>query len=309
MRGDPAWINPMQSLLISLDSASFSPLLAAVTPYAQEYPFSEWLTNSIFVAVLVCVVVLAFAIKATSKMQLVPGKAQNLMEFIVEFLYTQVEGIVGKHVAPRAFPLLATMFIFILIANWAGLVPGVGTAGWMTDKETKEVFETAGPLTLGHYDGAELKALLRPATADLNMTLGIATCSFILWIWLTLRVSGPVEFLKHTFLPKGVSGGVYWGLLIIFIFVGLIEVVSIAFRPISLSFRLYGNLFAGETLLHTMATMGEVFGMGKALSFIMSVVLPLPFYFLEILVGCLQAMVFSLLSAVYIRLSTSHDDH
>ncbi|MFT5466786.1 MAG: F-type H+-transporting ATPase subunit a [Verrucomicrobiales bacterium] len=342
----------MQNLGFSLESAPLSSLLAAVTPYAQNLPFSEWITNSIFVAVLVLVLVLAFSLRATAKMRLIPSGIQNFVEFVVEFLYGQVEGIVGKKVAPRAFPLLATMFLFILVANWSGLIPGVGTAGWMVDKEG-HVLPTSAPLTLDHggshgeegdhgdhggahgEDAPHLTALLRPAAADLNMTLGIAFCSFLLWIHLTIREGGVhwlhsrphlekkpwlirelliiaggwIVFLKHTFEPKGVKGGLWWGLLLIFILVGVIELVSIVFRPISLSFRLYGNLYAGETLLHTMGTLGETMGLGKVGSFISSVLLPIPFYFMEILVGFLQAMVFSLLSAVYISLSTSHEEH
>ena len=120
----------MQSHVSSLDSAPISSMLAAVTTYAENIPTSEWITNSIFVAVVVTVVVLAFAIRATTKMKLVPSGVQNFVEFVVEFLYNQVEGIVGKKVAPKAFPLLATMFLFILVANWSGLIPGVGTMGW-----------------------------------------------------------------------------------------------------------------------------------------------------------------------------------
>lgn len=288
----------MRSLISSLETSSLQPLLAAVTPYAQDLPFSTWLTSSILVAVIVLIVVVGFATKATAKMALIPGGAQNFFEFTIEFLYGQVEGIVGKHVAPRAFPLLATIFIFILVSNWFGLIPGVGTIGW--DRE----HGTSAPLTLQHVQ----TAMFRPATADLNMTLGIALCSFVLWLWLTIREAGVVGFLKHTFLPKGVTGMLWWLLLGIFLFVGLIEIVSIAFRPVSLSFRLYGNLFAGETLLHTMGTLGETLGFGKLASFVSSILLPLPFYFMEILVGFLQAMVFALLSAVYIRLSTAHDD-
>lgn len=345
----------MQSHVFSLESAPFSSLLAAVSPAAESLfgkeSFWGFVTNSVFVGSVVLLVVLLFSWRATRKMQLVPRGIQNFVEFVVEFVYGQVEGIVGKKVAPKAFPLLATMFLFILVANWSGLIPGVGTMGWMVDEHGKTV-ETTAPLTLekphhaGHgeegeyHDGDDhghghthLKPLLRPATADLNMTLGIAFCSFFLWLWLTVREGGVhwlhdrphlekkpwlirellicyggwYVFLKHTFEPKGVKGGLWWGLLIIFIMVGIIEIVSIGFRPVSLSFRLYGNLFAGETLLHTMGDLGKTLGFGKAASFVSSIILPLPFYILEILVGFLQAMVFALLSAVYIRLTTSFD--
>ena len=272
------------------------PILGSLS--APNFPFSEWLTNSVFVAALVLLIVLSVAISATANMQMVPGKLQNGFEFVIEFLYSQVEGIVGKHVAPKAFPLLATIFIFILVSNWFGLLPLVGTIGW-GDSPT--------PLTL---EGHPKVPLLRPPTADLNFTLGIALVFMIVWAWITYREVGVIGFIKHTFGPKGGLTG-FMGMIVavIFFIVGLIEIVSIAFRPVSLSLRLFGNVFAGESLLHTMANLGEQFGLSAIPAFLMSVALPLPFYFLELLVGVLQAMVFTLLCAVYIQLSTAHEDH
>ena len=114
--------------ITSLDS--LNPLLAAGTIAAPEIPGFGWLTNSIFVAAIVTTCVVLFTRMATKRMELIPSGKQNFVEFIIEFLYGQVEGIVGKHVAPKAFPLLATVFIFILTANWFGLIPGVGTIGF-----------------------------------------------------------------------------------------------------------------------------------------------------------------------------------
>ncbi len=279
-------------MIFSSGTAEISPLLAVSV--AAE-PLAAFLTNSIFVAAVVTGLILLAARKATTNMQLVPHKAQNFFEFVVEFLYNQVEAIVGKHVAPRAFPLLATIFIFIVSANWFGLVPGVGTIGW------------------GHGSGFFVdhvtRPVLRPATADLNMTLGIAICAMFVWFWLTMRELGPWGFVKHTFAPKGgMTGIVALVLAPIFFFVGVIELISIAFRPVSLSLRLFGNLFAGENLLHAMGDLGHTIGLGPVPAFITSVLIPVPFYFLEILVGLLQAIVFALLCAVYIKLSTTHDE-
>jgi F-type H+-transporting ATPase subunit a len=231
---------------------------------------------------------------ATRKMQLVPSGPQNLFEAVVETLYNTFEGIVGRHMISKVFPLLATLFIFILTANWFGLIPGVGTIGFG---------EPAGaPLGLKEVS----EPLLRPANADLNMTLGMAAFFMIWWVIWTFSEVGVAGFLKENFAPKGGIKGRMWLLLLpLFIFVGLIEMVSIAFRPVSLSLRLFGNMFAGETLLHTMSTLGS--GLPIPLNWLTSVIFPLPFYFLELLVGLLQAFVFALLCAVYIRLSTSHE--
>ncbi|MFP6874248.1 MAG: F0F1 ATP synthase subunit A [Verrucomicrobiales bacterium] len=276
------------------------PLLGKVSLSAE--PFTDtlhWLTNSIFVAAFIALLLLWAARKATRNIQRVPTGFQNFFEFIIEFLYSQVEQIVGKKLAPRVFPLLATIFIYVAIANWFGLLPGVGTIGWGSEP-TKAAF-TLDPKS-EHVVG-----LLRPPTADLNLTLGMAAVFMLIWVYLTVRETGVIGFIKHTFGPKGGLKGALGVILVpIFMFVGVIEIISIALRPVSLSLRLFGNIFAGENLMHVMSTMGDT--LGPVLSFITSVLLPLPTFFLELLVGGLQAMVFALLCAVYIQLSTTHDE-
>ena len=260
-----------------------------------DHGWASFLTNSIFVAALVTVVLLWFFRSAMKPKALIPGKKQNFVELIVEFLYNQVEGIVGPKIAPGAFPLLATIFIYVTISNWVGLLPGVGTIGFSSH---------VGAL---HSTSHVETPLLRPGTADMNLTFGIAICSLIVWLFITLREMGVGGTLKHIFGPKGdVKGFMKYPLILIFGLVGVIEVISILFRPMTLSLRLYGNVFAGENLLHTM---GSLVHSGNAIiDFIASVLIPLPFYFLEILVGVLQGMVFALLCAVFIRLSTTHEE-
>lgn len=284
--------------ILALDS--MSPLLAAGGIAAPGLPDLGWFTNSILVAIIVTVAVLLFTRMATKRMETIPGKKQNFVELVIEFLYGQVEGIVGKHVAPKAFPLLATIFIFVITANWFGLIPGVGTVGWGPGKAALTVDAVSTPL-------------LRPATADLNMTLALALVFMVVWFWISVRELGVWGSLVHIFGPKGgLVGALKYALMPIFIFVGLIEVISIAFRPVSLSLRLFGNVFAGETLLSVMGGLGkDIFGLSGFAAFLSSVIFPIPFYFMEILVGALQATVFTLLCAVYIKLSTTHEgeDH
>jgi F-type H+-transporting ATPase subunit a len=254
----------------------------------------RWFTNSIFVTMIVTVFIVVLARRATRRMQLVPTGGQNAFESIIEGLYDTFEGIVGKHMIRHVFSLLATLFIFILAANWFGLLPGVGTIGWGPK---------SGPLSISHVD----HALLRATTADLNMTLAMAALFMVLWLYWSIREVGAGGFLFHIFGPKGgLKGALAIILLPIFLFVGVIEIVSIAFRPVSLSLRLFGNIYAGESLLHAMGSLGD--SLPSPFSYILSVILPLPFYFLELLVGLLQALVFTLLCSVYIQLSTSHDD-
>jgi F-type H+-transporting ATPase subunit a len=272
------------------------PLLAAV-PLAPESLFG-FVTNSIFVALLVLAAILLFTRMATRRMETIPGTKQNLVEFVVEFVFNELEAIMGRKIAKQVFPLLATIFVFILVSNWSGLLPGVGTVGFGA---------LSGPLTI---DPAQhFSPILRPPTADLNMNLGIAAVFMIVWLFVSVREVGVGGFLKHLFGAKGGMTGLM-GLLmaVIFFVVGIIEVISILFRPVSLSLRLFGNVFAGETLLHTMAELGESMGWPNALAFVGRVVLPIPFYFLELLVGLVQAIVFTLLCAVYVQLSTAHDE-
>ena len=258
------------------------------------FPTAHYLTNSIVVAVLCTAALLVLSRRATRRMELIPRGTQNLFEALVEGLYETLEGIVGKQMIARTFPLLATIFIYILTSNLFGLLPGVGTIGFG---------EKCGPLALCEVT----YPLLRPASADLNMTLAIASLFMCMWIYWTFTVSGPIQFLKHTFGPKGgLTGFLKIVLIPIFIFVGIIEIISIGFRLVSLSMRLYGNIFAGENLLHAMSTLGDKLPL--PLAYLSSIVLPLPFYFLELLVGLIQAFVFMLLCAVYIQLSTTHEE-
>ncbi len=281
----------MNSLFPQL--VSLPPMLANVSPEAEAVIGP--ITNSIFVALIVLGIILWVSNKATVGMTLVPHKWQNFFESIIEGLYGQVEGIVGKKVAPDAFPLLATLFIYILVSNWFGLLPGVGTIGY------GETAGFPGVVTEVHT------ALLRPVAADLNATLGITLVVFGFWIVLTLRHAGLGHFLSHTFGAKGgLKGFMGIVMMVIFFMVGLVEVFSILLRNLTLPMRLYGNVFAGEQVLHTMS--GMLDGQPAIIAFLGKILLPLPFYFMELLVGILQAMVFTLLTAVYIKLSTAHDE-
>ena len=281
---------------------SFSLIAAGLTLNAPHFSeeqlgvtYLEWLTNSGLVAIIIVLVVLWWAREATITMQLVPGTTQNSFEAVVEFLHDMLEGIVGKHMVGRVFSLLATLFIFILAANWFAILPGVGSIGWGHEVPGYG-FEVTVPL-------------LRPTTADLNMTLGMAVVAFCFGIYWTFSEVGVWGFLVHNFGPKGGLKGVMKIIFaFLFFFVGIIEIVSILVRPVSLSLRLFGNVFAGETLLSSMITLGQTLGLPRAVTYLISLIVPIPFYFLELLVGLLQALVFTLLCAVYIQLSTTHDE-
>jgi len=247
-------------------------------------PLGFPITNSMVVTWIVAIALIIFARRATRDMKQVPGGAQNLLEWLVESLYSFLEGIIGAHLVKRTFWFFATVFIFILSANWFGLIPGVGSIGW------------------GHEAAAGFRIdepLFRGANADLNLTLAMALVFFACWIVWALREVGPAGFVKELFAPKGDTTGVLRILLtVVFFAAGCLEVVSILFRPVSLSFRLYGNIFAGENMLETMAKI--VPGLGW--------LLPIPFYLMELLVGLVQALVFMLLTAVFTLLICQHEE-
>ena len=216
-------------------------------------PLGFPITNSMVVSWLVALGLIIFARVATRDMKGVPGGAQNLLEWLVGGLYDFLEKIIGQRLLKRTFWFFATVFIFILSANWIGLIPGVGTVGW--GHQTSHGFVVDQPL-------------FRGANADLNLTLAMALVFFACWIVWALQEVGPVGFLKELFAPKGESAGLLKVLMIIVFFAaGWLEIISILFRPVSLSFRLYGNIFAGENMLETMSRM--VPGLGW--------LLPIPF--------------------------------
>src|SRR5215467_3290471 len=247
-------------------------------------PFGFPITNSMVVSWIVAVGLIIFARLATRDMKGVPGGAQNFLEWLVEGLYNFLEGILGPHLVKRTFWFLATVFIFILSANWVGLIPGAGTIGW--GHQTPEGFVVDEPL-------------FRGANADLNLTFAMALVFFACWIVWALQEVGPGGFVRELFAPKGESTGILKLLLIaVFFAAGWIEIISILFRPVALGFRLYGNIYAGETMLETMSRL--VPGLGW--------LLPIPFYFMELLFGLVQAMVFMLLCAVFTLLNCQHEE-
>jgi F-type H+-transporting ATPase subunit a len=240
-------------------------------------------TNSMVTSWVVALVLIAAIRLAIMRPKLVPSRSQAIVENLVEGILNLTSPIVGKKVAMPAFPLLISLFTFILIQNWSGLFPGVGTI-YMVD----------------HKSGAWME-LIRPGNADMNATIALAGVAFCGWFYFIMRYAGPVFVLKDIFGNKAdkkhTPAIIYYPLFVIFFGAGLIEIVSILFRPISLSFRLFGNIFGGENLMHAMSGI-EKWG------------LPAPFYFLELLIGFVQAFVFMLLVSVYIGLICNHGgDH
>ncbi len=250
------------------------------SPYKLTEIFGLPVTNSILTTWAISILLILVIRFSVGTPKLIPGKGQAVIENLVGGLRDLLLPIVGKKAFSMAFPLLIGLFIFIMIHNWSGLIPGVGVFGFYDD--------------YGH-----LKYWMRPASADLNATFGMALVAMIAWLFISLKVAGPKFFVWELFGNKAdkkeTPKAIYIILAPIFLMVGLIEVVSIAFRPISLSFRLFGNVFGGENLLTSMTGMAPY-------------LVPIPFYLYEVLVGVVQALIFTLLVAIYIGLMTNHDE-
>ena len=271
-------MSPGSSETGRLLSASSQPGEHGLSQKAQEIArlFGIPITNSMIVSWIVALALVIFAQFATRKMKQVPEGAQNFLEWIIESLF--FEGILGRHLTERTFWFFATVFIFILTKIGQVTIPGVGS--WL--HETCAI----------SIDQPLLAAVMRRIWRSP-------------WLWCSsragswLREIGPLGFLDELFGPKGESTGVLKVLMVIVFFAaGCLEVVSILFRPISLSFRLYGNIFAGENMLEAMAKLVPHFGW----------LVQIPFYFLELLMGLVQALVFTLLTAVFTLLICQHEE-
>jgi len=241
------------------------------------------ITNSMITSWVVAFVLIVVIRLAVGRPKLLPSRGQVIVEQVVEGILDLTSPIVGSRVAQATFPVLIGLFTYILIQNWSGLFPGVGTV-MMRDHATGEWMD-----------------FVRPGNADLNMTFALSIAAFLCWLYFIIRYAGPKAVLVDIFGNKAdrkeVHISLYLFLYVIFFGVGLIEIVSILFRPISLSFRLFGNVFGGENLMHSMSAISQW-------------ILPIPFYFLEMLIGVVQALVFTLLVSVYIGLICNHgDDH
>lgn len=254
-----------------------------VAPYAYELTtlLGLPLTNAIATTWVISLLLILSVRLSIGKPSLVPNRAQAVFENLISGLRDLTLPIIGKKAFNATFPLLICFFVYIMIHNWSGLLPGVGSFGMMSAD--------------GH-----LNYFMRPANSDLNGTLALALVAMAAWLFICLKYAGPGLFFHELFGNKAdkatTPAPVYYMLIPIFLGVGAIEVVSILFRPVSLSFRLYGNVFGGENLLTSMTGL-------------VPYIIPSVFYFYEVLVGVVQALIFTLLVAIYIGLVTSHADH
>jgi len=224
-------------------------------------------TNSLFLTFIVSLVLILLAVIIYKKINIIPGKLQSVAEMGMEGLLGLMESTLGtKEKAERYFPLIATIFLFIMCSNLLGIFPGVGSF----------MFEN------GHSE----VPLFRSPAADLNFTLAFAVISVIMTNILGMAAVGT---FKHIGKYLNFSNPINF-------FIGILELISEAAKIISLSFRLFGNVFAGEVLL-------------TIIFFLAPYIVPLPFLFLELFVGLIQSFIFAMITLVSISLHTATHEH
>ncbi len=271
------------------------------------------ITNTMLTAWIFAILLIIFLrfILLRGGAKIIPSKGQMFIEDILSMLKSMLEPVMGKAAFKGAFPILLGIFFFVLAMNWTGLLPGVGSIGQdehaSISAEQVQAYKDAGfHVSSGVsangktiFEASKFTPFIRPATSDYNTALALALISFVAWFYFVMRYAGPTALAKDWFANKADKSDtpklIYFALFPIFFAVGLIEVISALIRPISLSCRLFGNVFGGEVLLESM------YGIAPYL-------LPVPFCLLELLVGLVQALIFTLLTAVYIGLITNHED-
>ncbi len=328
IKAEPVHPEPITQLSVATDSSN--KLLKSVT--------DVFITNTMIATWLAIIVLIIFAWAVNKNKNPIPNRLQGLAEIVMEFFITLIGGIVGVNKVKQFFPLVMTIFLFIVIANWMGILPGYGTIGWI---ETPEIikhhmghddhgsenhaddhhedyskyehvklakFTKSGPIYTQPFgsekedekitlscgldskcpkgDGVQagrLSPYLRSANTDVNTTLAIAIVAMIMIHWWGLRSLGAFGHIgKFINFKEGPAGFV----------VGLIEAISELARLISFTFRLFGNIFAGDVLLIVVAFLLPLTGI-------------LVFLFLEVFVGVVQAFIFSILTLVFAATATT----
>ncbi len=247
------------------------------------------ITNSLLTSWLAVIILLVVGITLRARLAMVPRKLQNAFELIIEQFMTIFDGVTGsREKSLKLAPFVFSFFFLILINNWLGLIPGVGSIGRLVSEGGHEVFVP----------------YLRGATADLNTTLALASIAVV-----ASHIFGVVAVGAWTYLNKFINIKAFLEIpkkimkepTIILInpikaFVGLIEIIGEAAKIASLSFRLFGNIFAGEVLLASMSA-------------ILAFAMPVPFMLLEVIVGLIQALIFAILVLIYVSISTTAEEH
>jgi len=246
-------------------------------------------TNSLLNSWLVVLIVIIISLFLKSTIKKIPRGLQNALEMIIEAALNLCDSVTGsREKTLKFFPIVFALFVFILLNNWLGLLPGIGSIGYYALEQGHKVFVP----------------FFRGATADLNTTLALALFSVI-----GANIIGVIMVGAWTYINKFINLKAFLEIprkiikdpTIIIVnpikaFVSLVEIISEIAKVASLSFRLFGNIFAGEVLLSSMAAL-------------FAFLVPIPFIFLELIVGMIQALIFAVLTLVYMTIATTTEEH
>jgi F-type H+-transporting ATPase subunit a len=249
-------------------------------------------TNSMVCTWIVAAIIFVIVRFSTWNMKEVPSGAQNVMEMLIEGWEDLVGNILEPRVARWVFPFATTFFIFIVMSNLVDLIPGVGSIGFGTPKPNSSL-----PFAIDHVD----RPFFRPPTTDANLTVVMAGFFLVMSLYWAVRYNGVWGLVKHVFGVKmKVSKWVYPLFFLLFLFIGATELLSITFaRPVALAMRLYGNIFAGESIL-------DMVFHGK--SMVEAIGLSIFVYFYETFVCVVQAFVFAMLVVAFVGTLCTHSD-
>jgi len=240
---------------------------------AEElFRIGHWpITNALLLSFVSLIVLVGLGFLIKSKIKIIPGKLQGFFELVGEEILKIMDAVLGnRKTSEKYLPLVATIFLFILTSNWLGLLPGIGSIGLLAE----------------HHGEKALIPLFRSPASDLNFTIILAIISVI-----SVNVLGiiAIGFKRHASKFFNFKNP-------IFSFAGILEFISEFVKIISFSFRLFGNVFAGEVLL-------------TIIGFLIPFILPLPFLFLEVFVGLIQSFIFAMLTLVFIGMATAKEAH
>ena len=230
------------------------------------------ISNSLILSLITASILIVGGLLLVRSLRMIPGKAQNAVETLLEGIIAFMGQALGNaEQAKKFFPLVATIFLFILFNNWVGVLPGTGSVGFYEEHGGEQTFVP----------------LLRSANSDLNTTFALALISVVAIQWYGIRKLG---FLRH------ISKFLVFTRGPIQFFVGILELIGEFAKVLSFSFRLFGNIFAGEVLLLIIMTL-------------VPVIAPFPFIMLEFFVGFIQALVFAMLTLIFLKIATEQVEH
>ncbi len=249
--------------------------MAAIAPETIAHIGNFPVTNTFITTLFVDAVLISLVVAVTRSVKKVPGFLQNAFEMLIEYFTNITQQVAGSKRLKYIFPWVVSFFVFIVVSNYLGLLPGVGSIGFYEEVHGER----------------ELVPLLRPGTSDFNTTFALAVVSFFVTQIFAIRYLGGKGYFKHFFRTDP------WYLILIFVFIGFLEIISELVKIASLSFRLFGNIFAGEVVLSTVSSM-------------FAFLAPVPFLMLESIVAIVQGLVFAMLTMAFMTAMTeSHEGH